>query len=479
MGYKRKIFISIFAAVAILIISGCGCKQKSQKSYDLKLEIWGMLDDKDAIGEIIDNYRKINPNVAEVEYKKISANTYEKELTDALASGQGPDIFMIHNDWVPNFKNKIVPVPKTGVAGLVTEQKFKSNFVDVVAADFMKGGEIYAMPLSVDSLALYYNRDLFNQAGIVAPPKDWNEFIEDVRKLTKVDAYGEVQQSGAAIGTAYNINRSTDLLNLLMLQNNTLMTDESGRVAFDSSLLAANGESFSPGENALNFYTQFAKSGSLNYTWNPRLHYSIDAFSEGTAAMMFNYSWHLKTIVEKSPKLNFAIAPVPQFDNNNRVNFANYWGYAVAKNKTPVSAGADQTNPNFQNITNDDRVKEAWLFLSYLTTKPDGSFISAPSSTVTGTGKTTDPNFDPASAYIKKMEAPAARRDLVEIQKGDPKIGVFAADNLISKSWTQADPNATESIFAEMIDQVNKGQLTVSEALKAAAQRVGRLATKQ
>lgn len=456
MKYKIKIIASIFLVAGILLISGCGCKSRNPKQYDLSLEIWGAFDYNVALREILENYRKINPNIRNITYKKLTPDTYKSEILEALASGQGPDIFLIRNSWVPSFENKIMPAPQ--VEKVINEQKFINNFVDVAVADFVKDGKIYAVPLSVDSLGLYYNKDLFNQAGIATPPRTWNEFIEDVRKLTRVDANGEVNQSGAAIGTAYNINRSTDILTLLMLQSGTEMINERGRVSFDS--LA--------GENALNFYVQFANLGSLNYSWNPNMHYSIDAFSEGKTAMMINYSWNMKTVEDRSPKLNYAVAPVPQFENQTRVNFANYWGYAVAKNKIP--------NKESLNVSNETRAMEAWKFLTYLTTKPDGTFT--PIISGSQIGQTTDPNLDPAKSYLTKSGEPAARRDLIELQKSDPKIGIFAVDNLIAKSWEQVDPDAIEIIFAEMIDSINKGQSTVSETIKAVAQRVQNLSIK-
>jgi len=466
MNIKIKIITAFFLVISTLLISGCGCKPKNPHQYDLSLEIWGPFDSQDALRASFDNYKKINPNIFDIEYKVIPVDNYKKELVDALASGQGPDIFLIHNDWLPSFKDKLVNAPQSPL--IINEQKFRNNFVDVAIADFIDQGKIYAAPLSVNSLALYYNKNLFNQAGLVSPPKTWNEFTQNVQKLTKINAFNEITQSGAAIGTAYNINRSTDILNLLMLQNNTNMVDDGGRINFDKAI-SINGKIIFPGKNALNFYTQFANTGSLNYTWNSRMHYSIDAFSEGTTAMMFNYSWHVKTIADKAPKLNFAVANVPQLENSPKINYANYWGYAVAKNKITQSVG-DRNSRSAPTISNEIRMKEAWEFLTYLTTKPDGTFKV--SSNKPGLGKTANPNFDPAKDYLEKTKEPAARRDIIEIQKNDPEIGVFATGNLIAKNWKESNPDTIEGIFAQMIDQINKGQATVGEALKSAAQRV-------
>jgi ABC-type glycerol-3-phosphate transport system substrate-binding protein len=467
MCKTKKIIVATFFLVIVLVLSGCGCKEKDSHLYDLSLEVWGPLDQGIELEEIFNNYVNLNPNVASIKYKKISIDSYRKELIDALAAGQGPDIFMINNLWLPSFSDKVAPAPSVGDNTIINEQKFRNNLVDVAAQDFVLEGKVYGIPLSVDNLALYYNKDLFNQAGIALPPVTWNEFIADVIKLTSIDSFGSIVQSGASIGTAYNINRSTDILSLIMLQNGTKMTNDQGRASFDNAIYGSSSRGVYPGEEALNFYTQFANSRSPYYTWNPSMHYSIDAFSEGTVAMMINYSWNIETIKAKSPKLNFAIASVPQFENKPVVNVANYWGYVVAKNAT------SKTPANTPTVSNDTRAKEAWRFLTYFGTAPDGTFIGETSNS--GIGKQIDPNFDPAVAFLLKTGQPAARRDLVELQKTDPEIGVFAAGNLVAKSWPQKDSIAVENIFANMIDSINKGQNSVSDAIKTAAQRVNNL----
>jgi multiple sugar transport system substrate-binding protein len=451
---------SFLVILTLLFISGCGFKQTPEKRYPLKLEIWGLFDDEDAFYDIFGAYQKANPNIQGINYKKLSPDTYKKELVEALASGQGPDIFLIQNNWLPSFQDKIVSV----TPDILTEQKFRNDFVDVVVTDFVDQGKIYSVPLSVDTLGLYYNKDLFNQAGITAPPANWNDFAEDVKKLTKIDGTGLIRQSGAAIGTAYNINRSTDVLTLLMMQNGVQMVDEKHtRANFNqgNSKHDSNGKAIVPGVEALNFYTKFAKADSPVYCWNSTLHYSIDAFSEGTAAMMLNYSWQIPVIRNKAPKLNFAVAPVPQIDPTNPINFPNYWSFAVAKNKVvSASTSGSQTIQ----VPNEARIAEAWKFLKFLTTKPDSANDQS--------GK---PIFDAAASYAQKTNKPAARKDLIETQKTNVDAGVFVQGNLIAKDWYEIEPAAIESIFAIMIDSVNKGSATSDDAIKSAATQITQL----
>ncbi len=450
----KKILSGSMILFFLLFTSGCGLKTTTP-NYKVNLEIWGPVDDADAYQEIIDNYRKLNPNIGTITYKKQRIDTYQNDLIEAMASGQGPDIFLIHNDWLSSFSDKTTPAPKE----ILNEQTFRNNFVDICASDFISKGDIFAVPLTVNSLALYYNKDLFNASGIVAPPTTWDDFSADAQKMTKINSFGEIIQSGAAMGTAYNINRSTDILNMLMFQNGaTISSDSQGKMSlsFDSKSV-----------NALNFYTQFAKSGSANYTWNPTLHYSIDAFSEGTLAMMLNYSWQIDAIKSKSPKLNFAIAPLPQLSASNTANFANYWAFAVAKNKVTPTGGAGNTIP----VSNDLRIKEAWKFLTYLTTKKTQSQANS-SAQSGGLGKRYDPNFDPADDYLKKTNQPAARRDLLEKQKSDVNLGAFAQGNLIAKDFPTSNPTYLETTFAEMIDSINKGLAGTSDALSKAINKI-------
>ncbi len=91
---------------------------------------------------------------------------------------------------------------------------------------------VFGLPLGVDTLAVFYNRDLLNAAGIATPPATWTQFQEAVVKLTRVSAGDVIAQSGAALGTSRNVERAFDILSLLMLQNGTEMTDVRGFANF-------------------------------------------------------------------------------------------------------------------------------------------------------------------------------------------------------------------------------------------------------
>lgn len=462
---KGKFIIGIF--VISLVLGGCGCKEKPQE-YKVDLEVWGAYDDSDDLEPLFNAYRETNPNIGSIKYRKFTPETYRDELLDAMAAGRGPDIFMVHNTWIPSFEDKIAAAP----VEVINEQMFRESLVDVAAFDFMKNTQIYATPLTVDSLALYYNKDIFNAAGIVSPPKTWQEINDVVEKLTQIDENGEITQQGIALGTAHNINRSTDILGLLMMQEGSMMATEDGMSRIDQSV-NVKGELKVPGENAMRYYTQFARTSSPLYTWNKRQHYSIDAFIEGTAAMMINYSWQYETIKSKNEKLNFAVAEIPQLSQENPLSYANYWGFAVAA-RNDSNTGAVTGDPEF-NLTNDMRINEAWQFLRFasLPIPQEGIILKNARSGMTYHYPVES---DPTTLYLEKTKKPAARRDLLEAQFTDVILGPFAKGNLIARSWRQIDVVANETILAEAIDSVNMGVATVGEAVELAASRISKLA---
>jgi len=406
------IFLSLTAALP-------GCKEPLAE--EVELEFWGVFDDSDVYRPLIEDFNAAFPKI-KINYYKKTYQTYEQDLLEAMAGGRGPDIFMLHHTWLPNYDDKIWAAPSE----LITLKELADNFVDVVYTDFVSDGYITALPLSIDTLALYYNKDIFNTAGLPQPPTTWEEFLTDAEKLTIKDERDNIIRAGAALGTARNVNRSTDILSLLMLQSGAQMVNEQKTGAAFDQTVNLNGESFYPSQRALEFYTDFANPLKSAYTWNTRMNYSMDSFSEGKAVMMLNYSYQIPVIRAKSPYLNFGIAPMPQIKTStNNVNYANYWGLTVSH--------------NCQNAN------EAWQFIIWLTDKEN------------------------AQKYLELAEKPTARRDLILGQRDDPDLAVFAEQTLTAYSWYQVDNLTIEQYFADMVESVVLGAATIQEAINKAA----------
>ena len=264
-----------------------------------------------------------------------------------------------------------------------------------------------------------------------------------------------------------------------MMQNGAEFPTEKGMsVKLDQGVVGQGGQVVQAGQKALEYYTQFAKTGSVSdssvtnslYVWNARMNNSVEAFAQGSAAMMFNYSWQVKTIKSKNPKLNFAVASIPQAYPNKPVTTANYWGFGVAKNKVATVDPLAAQTPNAVPVSNQVRVHEAWQFLKFLTLKNNGSVKLF--NAVTKSSKDFSMSFDPALDYLKRVPQPAARRDIIESQKNDLILGPFVTGNLISKSWYRNDPEMINTVFDNAIESVVSGDANVNDALTLISSRI-------
>ena len=435
---SKKITVLLLLAV-FLVNAGFGCKSADTATkaamQPITLTYWRVFDDSDAFQEIIAKYKVIHPYIT-ISYRKLRYEEYEKELLNALAEDRGPDVFSIHNTWIKEYETKIVTMPATitmpypVVTGTIkkeiiselrttnspTLKEIRDNFVDAVSYDVISSdGKVYGLPLSVDTLAMFYNKDLFNNAGISQVPQYWNkEFLQDVKKLTKQDPKKDLVQSGVALGGSSNINRYSDILSVLMMQNGAIMM-ENGQTLFNLVPPASRDTGYNPGLEALRFYTDFSNAGKESYTWNDGLPNSLEMFVSGKLAIYFGYAFDLPTIKTQAPKLNFSIAKLPQIEGNppTNINFANYWVEVVSKKSTHQA--------------------EAWDFVQFMTKE------------------------EQAKSYLEKTKKPTALRSLVAAQRTNDDIGVFADQVLTAKSWYKGkNAQAAEDAIKEMIDIVVK-----------------------
>ncbi len=457
---KFKLLVVIIIGVALLT-SGFGCKKGNLAAVnDLKepvtLKYWRVFDSSDSFSEIIASYKALHPNV-KIEYRKLRYEEYEKELLQAWAEDRGPDIFTIHNTWIGKYKSKVLELPEVIKLPYVVEidkrtkeiskadyrqiktitpAQLRSNFAETVYQDVVRGGKIMGLPLSVDTLALFYNRVLFDRVQITQIPRTWLEVKEAVKKLTLQDDEGNLVQAGIALGTSGNINRATDVVSLLMMQNGTNMVDAStNRATFDQSSPYSSDKSYKPGIEAVRFYTDFAMPSKEVYSWNDEMPDAVSAFVAGRLAMMVGYSYQLPLIKTQGAKLNIGIGEVPHINSDgsdamgNKVNFASYWVETVAQ-KTKY--------PDY-----------AWDFVQFAS------------------------RSEHVQSYLKKTKKPSALRNLITTQLIDPEIAPFANQVLTANSWYRGkDALLTESVFGEMIDLVLAGKSTASQAVSYAVRKI-------
>jgi len=456
-------FTFILIIISLVATSGFACKLFNKKereaSQPVTLEFWSVFDESDAIEPLIAAYRAKHPNVT-INYKMYRYDEYKDKLLNALAEDRGPDIFAVHNSWIREYEAKILPLPPTLTIGYIeteggllgqdtsvtvkqeqslTLRQLRDRFVDAVYEDMIAPvwneeqeayeDKIMGLPLSVDTLALYYNRDILNAAGIAQPPATWTAFQDQVKTITKIDKDGNIALSAGAIGTSQNVERYSDILSILMMQNGTEMTNDSGFATYHKTPEALAGREEPPGWGALRFYTDFANPGKDVYTWNDNFNDSLDAFSAGETAFFFGYSYHLSQVKTKAPKLNFGIARLPQLEGNPEVNFANYWANTVSKKSQDFNY--------------------AWDFIQFMAKE------------------------DNVKPYLEATKKPTSLRALQAEQLEDLDLSVFAAQILTAKDWYRGkDTDAMEQALAELIDSQVYGTMEIKDAINLAASKV-------
>jgi ABC-type glycerol-3-phosphate transport system substrate-binding protein len=478
-----KLKIISLLLLSSFTLTGCQILQApdtTMKNYTqpITLNVWGVYDSSDDLAPLIKAYKSSYPYVT-VQYTRFRYDEYKQALLEAFATDRGPDIFAIQNTWVTEYQKKglVSPLPSKItmahqiVSGTfnkqVTQQlepkvsltipELKKKFIDVVYHDVVikktdpatkiSTENIYGLPMSADTLALFYNKDLFNNAGITNPPQYWdNDFQQMVKKLTKQDNKAQIIQSGAALGGGDNIERATDILSVLMMQSGADMMDDNGNVKF--SYVPENlKREVAPGAEALRFYTDFASPAKEVYCWNSQLPNSIDLFTQGKLAMLFGYSYMLPTIAANGPKVNFAISSLPQIKDNSTVNFANYWVYAVS---TKILSNPDNLIKG--KFYAQQKQDTAWDFIQYITAEQQ------------------------VKDYLNSTGRPTALRSLIDGQKSKEKLGIFADQLLTAKSWYKGSgPITAETFMKEMINNVVTSKMTLEEAISKAAQKISQI----
>ena len=450
------------ALLGVLAITGQGCTKALPQatvnaSKPVTLRIWGVVDDYNVYQPAIESWRKLHPNVT-IEYKRFRLEEYENELLNNFAEDRGPDIFLIHNTWTGEYLSKITPMPKQvstayrvtsgGVRPQLTWElraeptvsliDIKNQFADTVARDLVRTVNVgtadkpvneeraMGVPVGIDTLALYYNKDLLNAANIPTPPEDWGQFTEQVKALTQIDTDGNLTRTAAGIGTSANVERSVDIIAALMMQNGTVMADDFGYPTFDRIPAGLTGVEFPPAYRALEFYTDFANPNKDTYTWDAKQPNSYEAFIQGQTAFFFGYAYHGDLIRARAPRLNLGITKLPQIGGRPPVNIANYWYFAVAKK----SASQDLS----------------WSLLTYLS------------------------KADQQKAMLAIAKRPASRKALLTEQLNDERIGVFASQVLTATNWYRGkNITATEDALQSMIDDIVAGRAPINQAVRRAS----------
>lgn len=388
--------------------------------------VWGPLDET-AFGAVLRERAESDGRFRQITYVQKNEDTFIQELTNALAAGTGPDLFIMREDEVISEGTKVFPIPYEQLS----RESFRNTWVE--AADPFLGPEgTVGIPFAVDPFVLYWNRDMLSTGGIAQPPAYWDELSPIVRAVTKRDDGGSIQKSAIAFGEYTNVNHAKTLIGMLILQAGGRVTMRDGNGQLVPALATRVGETGRPAESALTFFTQFSNPSSQDYTWNRSRPEARVAFAQGDLALYIGPASEEALIRRLNPNLNFAIAPsVPQVRSSSLpMNGGHAYAFAIPK------AAA---NP------------QGALTAAYLLGGADASRLLGVA-------------FGFASARRDALAVPAEGND-----------ETFRKMALLVRTWEDPNARETERAFRDMIESVTSGAARPVEAVQRAEQAMREL----
>jgi len=308
---KIPVIILVLVLFFALLISWFGRKGVSKPSLSVsgtvEIEWWGVQHQNYIYKDLIDEYERNHPNV-KINYSQKDLKGYRERLTNSFLQAKGPDIFEVHNSWVPMFANNLARIPEE----VIGKEDFKKSFYPIIVSDLSWNNEFVGIPLEYDALTLFINQDIFS-LSLRNPPERWDELRDLAYFLTQKDKRNVITQSGLAIGAKDNVEHWPEILGLILFQNKVNPARPSGELASSS----------------FSFFTSFGE----NQVWGDTLPPSSISFARGRLAMFFGTTRDAVEIIRQNPSLKFKTVKLPQVRKDKPddpdVSYSSYWFMGV------------------------------------------------------------------------------------------------------------------------------------------------------
>lgn len=147
----------------------------------VKLVIWGLDGDNGLIPTLAKEFDDKNDDVT-VEFRAVAFDDLVNETLKAVATGNPPDMISLDNPDFAMFSSRGAMLDITDRVAASTVIKAE-NYYPGPWNSVMWDGKVYGVPKATNTIALFYNKDLFAKAGIAEPPKTWDELLADAKAL--------------------------------------------------------------------------------------------------------------------------------------------------------------------------------------------------------------------------------------------------------------------------------------------------------
>ena len=321
------------------------------------LTIWGVLP-ASAMDTLLQKMRDVDEGYNNVSYRYIPPEQFDDVFVNALADQKGPDLLLLPHDRLAEHRARLQSIPYENFP----IRDFRSAYIDGAEIFALSDG-IYGLPIAVDPLVMYWNRDIFSTNGLLSAPTTWEDLVNNtVPTLTVRDFNRNIQLSGVAMGEYRNIKNAFGMLSLLLLQGGSAMVTEGQnqyRIRLDDTL-AQNGAQ--PFANAATFFTNFSNTSNTLYSWNRALTLDRDRFLSEDLALYFGFMSEGRDLAAKNPNLNFDIVEVPQGASATvKRTYGQYYGFVIPKT-SPNKAGALTAMQTLGSATNAKQLADGYNF---------------------------------------------------------------------------------------------------------------------
>lgn len=331
---KKKFRVLVLSLCALFLV-GCGSNDKGEASsgdsngpVTISYAIWDSGQEK-GLRKVADEFEKKNPNI-KINIQVTGWNDYWTMLEAAATGGSLPDTFWMHSNEIYRYgSNKML----LDLNDYIKESKDVDlkNFPEGLNKIYNINEHQYALPKDYDTIGLWYNKKMFDEAGIAYPDDSWNwdKLKEVAKKLTKAD--------GSQYGVLAPLHNQEGYYNFVYQNGGNIINNEK-KSEYDNPKTI----------EAMKYYFDLSKEGLSPKIYNDKER--AEALQNGQVAMGFFGSWNLSAFSENEyMNKNFDVAVLPSANDGKRATIFNGIGNA---------ASATTKHP-----------QEAWKWLEYLASK--------------------------------------------------------------------------------------------------------------
>jgi len=391
------------------------------------VSIWGTVPEV-AFVDLLKQISTTDPNYKNVTYRYISPDRFDSVFVNALADQNPPDLIFLNHEQLVEHRNRLQPITYDSFP----LRDFRSLYIDGAEIFALSDG-IYALPIAVDPLVLYWNRDIFADSGLLKAPATWEEVVnQTVPTFIVRDSNRDINRAAIAMGEYSNIKNALPVLSLLLLQAGSGMVGDSGanyELRLDETIgqVGAN-----PFVNVATFFTNFSNTDNTLYSWNTSLRPDTEMFLSEDLAVYFGLASEGLSLAARNPNLSFDVSEVPQGASATvKRNYGVFYGLAVpkaAKNKTGAA-----------------------IVLQTL------------SETANATKLANLNGFAP----VERTSLAAGSNDIFG--------RVAYASAIYSRGWLSPDRNRLDVILQQMVNSINANRNNISSAASDAIKQISQI----